>query len=111
MIKAVTSTSKRNSSVWGRRFTTVAGPVRPSLNVIGEDEEEEEAREQVNHGCCKRGFVNTLWPMLKMCLTFTVSPVSKFGLCYSYLGCLLVSLSAFTISYQVMVCPHCTTRG
>ena len=51
--------------------------------------------------CCCRKLRERVWPAIRLAVTFTISPVGKFGMFYSYTGCLLAYFSAFTISYQV----------
>ena len=65
---------------------------------------DEEQRPTLLQECleyCRTEMKETIWPALKPFLTFTISPVGKFGVLYSYVGCLLAYFSAFTISYQV----------
>lgn len=73
----------------------------------GTDSDDDHDNEEHPSGCqefinyVKKEAKEIIWPAMKPALTFTISPVGKFGTLYSYVGCLLAYFSAFTISYQV----------
>ena len=50
---------------------------------------------------CWMKFLQSMWPTLRWCLTFTIPNKGIFGTVFQLLGCLLAYLSAITISYQV----------
>ena len=52
---------------------------------------------------CWMKFLQSVWPTLRWCLTFTIPNKGIFGTVFQLLGCLLAYLSAFTISYQVYI--------
>lgn len=84
--------------------TTTAEVESSEVNTEEEEEEEEHTGSSHCQDCllhCKAEFTERVWPAIKPLLTFTISPVGKFGMAYSYTGCLLAFFSAFTISYQV----------
>ena len=111
MSQFAATVSKRNSSVWGRiRTSRLLSLIHPSILPAATIEEESEGITQgvvsptfplSSRERTKSYIKSNLWPALRECLTFTISPLEKEARFITTFGYYMAYISVFFLSYQV----------